>query len=40
MESPYGPFWSTKYLNFGGESCEIRILSHSIQETNIEENEK
>ena len=30
---PFGPFWSAKYLNFGGESCEIRILSCSIQET-------
>ena len=30
---PFGPFWSAKYLNFGGESCEIRILSRSIQET-------
>ena len=29
------PFWSTKYLNFGGESCEIRILPRSIQETYI-----
>ena len=29
---PFGPFWSAKYLNFGGEICEIRILSHSIQE--------
>ena len=26
------PFWSI-YLNFGGECCEIRILSRSIQET-------
>ena len=33
MWSPFGPFWSTKYPNFGGESCEIRILSCSIQET-------
>ena len=30
---PFGLFWSPKYLNFGGESCEIRILSRSIQET-------
>ena len=30
---PFCPFWSAKYLNFGGESCEIRILSRSIQET-------
>ena len=32
---PLGPFWSAKYLNFGGESCEIRILSRSIQEAYI-----
>ena len=31
--TPFGPFWSVKYLHFGGESCEIRILSCSIQET-------
>ena len=31
--SPFGPFWFAKYLNFGGESCEIRIQSQSIQET-------
>ena len=30
---PFVPFWSEKYLNFGGESCEIGILSRSIQET-------
>ena len=30
---PFGQFWSTKYLNFGGKSCEIRIWSRSIQET-------
>ena len=30
---PLGPFWSAKYLNFGGESCEIRILPCSVQET-------
>ena len=29
----FGLFWSAKYLNFGGESCEIKILSHPIQET-------
>ena len=28
---PFGSFWSAKYLNFQGESCEIRILSRSIQ---------
>ena len=33
MGSPLGPFWPAKYLNFGGENCEIRILSRSIQET-------
>ena len=27
------PLWSAKYLNFGGESCEIRILPCSVQET-------
>ena len=30
--TPFGPCWSAKYLNFGGESCKIRILSRSIQE--------
>ena len=30
---PYVHFWSAKYLNFGGESFEIKILSSSIQET-------
>ena len=29
----FGPFWSAMYLDFGGESCEIKILSFSIQET-------
>ena len=29
----FGPFRSAKYLKFGGESCEIRIFSCSIQET-------
>ena len=33
MGPPFGPFWSAKYLDFGGESTEIRILSCSIQET-------
>ena len=40
MRSPFGPFWSAKYLNFGGEYCKIRILSRSIQETYIKEYEK
>ena len=40
MVSAFGSFWSAKYLNFGGESCEIRILSCSIEETHIGENEK
>ena len=31
--SPFGRFWSAKYLNFEGESCKIRILSRLIQET-------
>ena len=31
--SSFRPFWSAKYLNFEGVSCEIRILSRSIQET-------
>ena len=31
----FSPFWSAKYLNFGGESCEIRTFSRSIQETYI-----
>ena len=30
---PFGLFLSAKYLNFGGKSCEIRILPRSIQET-------
>ena len=33
LESPLWSFWSVKYVNFGGESCEIRILSRLIQET-------
>ena len=33
MGSPLGLFWSIKYLNFGGESCEDRILSRSIPKT-------
>ena len=33
MGSSFCPFWSVKYLNFGSVSCEIRILSRSIQET-------
>ena len=33
MGSSFHPFWSAKYLNFGGATCEIRILSRSIQET-------
>ena len=32
-DAPFGPFWSAKYLHFGGESCEIRILPRSIKET-------
>ena len=40
MGSPFGPFWSAKYLNFGGESCETRILSRSIQETYTSRNVK
>ena len=40
MGSAFGPFWYAKYLNFGSESCEIRILSCSIEETHIRENEK
>ena len=33
MGSSFRPFWSPKYLNVGGVSCKIRILSRSIQET-------
>ena len=33
MGLSFHSFWSTKYLNFGGVSCEVRILSRSIQET-------
>ena len=33
MGSSFRPFWSAKYLNFGGVSCEIRNLPRSIQET-------
>ena len=40
MGPPFGPFWSAKYLDFGGESTEIRILSCSIQETHIKESKK
>ena len=32
MDPPFGPFWSAKYLYFGGESCEIKILYLLIQE--------
>ena len=32
---PIGLFQSAKYLNFEGESCEIRTLSRCIQETYI-----
>ena len=31
--SPFGQFWSAKYLNVGSESCKITILPRSIQET-------
>ena len=31
--SSFRPFWSAKYLNSVGVSCEIRILSRLIQET-------
>ena len=31
--SLFGLLWSAKHLNFGGEICEIRILSCSIQDT-------
>ena len=33
MGPSFCPFWPVKYLNFGSVSCEIRILSRSIQET-------
>ena len=33
MGFSFGSFWSAKYLNFGSESCENRILSRLIQET-------
>ena len=33
MGSSFRSFWPSKYLNFGGVSCKIRILSRSIQET-------
>ena len=33
MGSSFRPLWSAKYLNFGGVSCETRILSRWIQET-------
>ena len=33
MGSSFRSFWSSKYLNFGGVSCKIRILSRSIRET-------
>ena len=36
----FNTFRSVKYLNFWGESCEIRILTRSIQETYIEQNEE
>ena len=33
MGSPFGPFWSAKYVKFGSESCQNRILSRSILKT-------
>ena len=33
MGSFFRPFWSAKYLNFGGVSWKIRILFRLIQET-------
>ena len=30
---PFGPFWYAKYLNCGGECCEIRILFCLNQQT-------
>ena len=33
MGPRFCPFCSAKYLDFGGESCAIKILSHSFQET-------
>ena len=33
MGPSFGPFWSAKYPDFRGESYEIKILSHLIQET-------
>ena len=33
--SKFSLYWSAKYLNFGGESCEIRFFPCLIQETNI-----
>ena len=33
MGSSFRSFWSSKFLNFGGVSCKIRILSRSIRET-------
>ena len=33
FDIPFGALLSAKYLNFGGENCEIKILSCSIQET-------
>ena len=33
MGSSFCPFWPAKYLNFGGVSCETRILPRSIQKT-------
>ena len=38
MDLTLGPFRSAKYLNFGGDSCDIRISSRSIQETYTLEN--
>ena len=38
--SPFVPFRSEKYRNFGGISCEIRILTRLTQETHIKESKK
>ena len=40
MSPPLGPSWSVKYLNFGQESCEIRILFLLILEKNIKKSKK
>ena len=37
---PFGSFWSAKYQNFGGESCEIRMFPLDSGNIHIEKSKK